>query len=344
MPSLKLLNAACSAGFCCCAAAAAAGPAFARDEVAVELGGRLVHEFAWSRDGVGPFDRHSFAPGVCARLSERATVAGEIEFAQDGLAGGSGDGEITLTFAVMEYRFRDEFQFRGGVIQSPLGGINLHHGSPLDDLTELPLVDDALLLSGQRESGLGFFGDLGLAGGAAASYEAYLVNGFAADDTCGAGAAQAVAARLELRPQPGLGLAASAHSGRCGAQGDGRLAVAALDVRAERGDLRLRGALATASAHAAAAPRRRGAYVQLDWRARRDLLMRGSSLDLIVRADAADLDDGGGRGSALTLGLNFLPSADAVFRLDHTWNRAADGGGEAARAPGRTRFSVATCF
>lgn len=62
MPSQKLLNAACSAGFCCCAAAAAAGPAFARDEVAVELGGRLVHEFAWSRDGVGPFDRHSFAP------------------------------------------------------------------------------------------------------------------------------------------------------------------------------------------------------------------------------------------------------------------------------------------
>jgi len=47
MPSKNILTAACSAGLCWCAAAAEAGPAIARGEVAIELGGRLVHEFAW---------------------------------------------------------------------------------------------------------------------------------------------------------------------------------------------------------------------------------------------------------------------------------------------------------
>ncbi|MBK7702508.1 MAG: hypothetical protein IPI34_06215 [bacterium] len=154
MSNRKSVAVACCAGICCCTAAVAdPAPAPPHDGVDLELGGRLVHEFAWSRDSVGPFDRHCFAPGVCARLSDRAAVAAEIELAQDGLAGGRGDGEVALTFAVLDYRFRDEFQFRGGIVQSPLGGINLHHGSPLDDLTELPLVDGSLLHSSQRESG-----------------------------------------------------------------------------------------------------------------------------------------------------------------------------------------------
>jgi len=244
----------------------------------------------------------------------------------------------------MEYRFRDEFQFRGGVVQSPLGGINRHHGSPLDDLTELPLVDGSLLLSAQRESGLGVIGDLDLEGGAAASYEAYLVNGIVSDDPCAAGPAHAVVARLEFRPRTDLGVGVSAHSGQCREVGAARRTVAALDVRAELGGLGLRGALASASPSSEGGAPRQGAYAQIDWRAQRDLLLRGSNLDLIARVDAADLDEGGERASALTLGLNFLPSADAVFRLDHTWSRAAGGGGEAGAAPGRTRFSVATCF
>ncbi|MBK6900418.1 MAG: hypothetical protein IPH09_14615 [bacterium] len=49
----------------------------------------------------------------------------------------------------------------GGIVPSPLGGINLHHGSPLDDLTELPLVDGSLLHSSQRELDLGDIGDGG---------------------------------------------------------------------------------------------------------------------------------------------------------------------------------------
>ena len=293
MPNRKSMAVACCAGICCCTAAVAdPSPAPPHVGIDVEIAGRLVHEFAWSRDAGGPFDRHCFAPCTAARLSDRATVAVEVEFAQDGLAGGRGDGEVVLTFAVMEYRFRDEFQFRGGIVPSPLGGINLHHGSPLDNLTELPLVDGSLLRSSQRESGLGV----------------------------------------------------STHSGQCREGSVARRTVAALDVRADLGGLGLQGALASASAAAGANEHRHGAYAQIDWRARRDLLMRGSSLDLIARVDAAGLDEGGERASALTLGLNFLPSADAVFRLDHTWSRAAADGGEAEAAPGRTRFSVATCF
>jgi hypothetical protein len=44
------------------------------------------------------------------------------------------------------------------------------------------------------------------------------------------------------------------------------------------------------------------------------------------------------------VGVNFLPSSDAVFRLDHTWSRTAAGDGGDRDAAGRTRFSVATSF
>lgn len=345
MSNRKSVAVACCAGICCCTAAVAdPAPAPPHDGVDLELGGRLVHEFAWSRDSVGPFDRHCFAPGVCARLSDRAAVAAEIELAQDGLAGGRGDGEVALTFAVLDYRFRDEFQFRGGIVQSPLGGINLHHGSPLDDLTELPLVDGSLLHSSQRESGLGVFGALDLGRDIGAGYEAYLVNATVGDDAHDGGTAQAVVARLEVCPHPHLGLGFSAHTGRCNGDDGARRSIAALDVRAEFGGLRLRGAVARATADAEQGAGRRGAYAQLDWRALHDALLAGSTVDLIARADGLDLGVDADRESALTLGVNFLPSSDAVFRLDHTWTRTTTDADEGRDAPGRTRFSVATCF
>lgn len=347
-------------------------PYLSRGGVDIMLGGYLDHEFERVEGGGSTFDQHRFVPFITARVSDRVTVSSEIEFEHGGFVGGDGEGEIKLEYAVMDYRFREGFQFRGGLVLSPLGAFNLRHDTPLNDLTERPLVDRQLIPSTLSESGMGVFGTLYPNEDLVLGYEAYLVNGFDEGVLSGADGAKklrirsgrgsqeqdnnrskALVARLGASPRPGLNLGASVHTGKYDDAGDKRLTIAALDGQAAFGALELLGELAFAAADVdrAAEPglaeSQRGAYGQVNWHVLHDRLLPGSVVTLVARADAMDYDTDvdGDQATALTLGVNFRPTEESVFKLDYAWSRTtARGAGDSAEAPGRLFFSVATYF
>jgi hypothetical protein len=386
MPITKFLAAVLCAGLAAAATVPAAAedrrpalpggigdkPYLSRGGVDIMLGGYMDHEFEWVEGGGSTFDQHRFVPFITARVSDRVTVSSEIEFEHGGFVGGGGEGEIKLEYAVMDYRFHEGFQFRGGLILSPLGAFNLRHDTPLNDLAERPLVDRQLIPSTLSESGMGVFGTLYPDENLVLGYEAYLVNGFdegvlSGDDGAkrlrirsGRGSQEqdnnrnkALVARLGASPRPGLNLGASVHTGKYDDAGGKRLTIAALDGQAAFGSLELLGELAFAAADVdrtaepGLAESQRGAYGQVNWHVLYDRLLPGSVVTLVARADALDYDTDvdGDQATALTLGVNFRPTEESVFKLDYAWSRTtARGAGDSTEAPGRLFFSVATYF
>ena len=145
----------------------------------VTVGGYMDHEFEWNEGGKNTFDQHRFIPFIYGQVSDRVRVTAEIEFEHGGLlkGGGASDGEIKLEYAVMDFEFTESFNYRGGVILSPLGVFNLLHDSPLNDLTNRPTVNRQIMPSTLSESGMGFYGTFYPSELSVASYEIYVVNG-----------------------------------------------------------------------------------------------------------------------------------------------------------------------
>ena len=115
-------------------------------------------------------------------MSERIHVIAEIEFEHGGLVKGSSDadsdGEIKLEFATVDIQFSEGFNYRGGVILSPLGLFNLIHDSPLNDFTNRPLLAREMIPTTLSEAGMGFHGVLYPGDELLVGYEIYAVNGF----------------------------------------------------------------------------------------------------------------------------------------------------------------------
>jgi len=89
-----------------------------------------------------------------------------------------------------------------------------------------------------------------------------------------------------------------------------------------------------------------GAYLQANWHVLHDRLLQGSVVTLVARGDWIDYDTDrdGDAEEGPTLGANFRPTEETVFRLDYTWNRQTPVGGEKGDARGRFFFSFATYF
>ena len=140
------------------------------------VGGYIDHELFWN-DKAKTFDQHRFIPFLFSEVSDRIYVAAEIEFEHGGNVGG--DGEIKLEFATLDIAFHEAVSLRGGVILSPLGRFNLIHDSPLNDLTNRPLMAREIVPTTLSESGMGLFGTFYPSEAAVMGYELYVVNGFA---------------------------------------------------------------------------------------------------------------------------------------------------------------------
>ena len=336
----------------------------------VAVGGYMDMELEIPEDGVTTFDQYHFVPFITGYVSDRVTVSAEIEFEHGGQVegGGGGDGEIKVEYAVMDYRFSDGLNFRGGVVLSPLGSFNVLHDSPLNDLTERPLVDRQLVPSTLSEAGMGFFGDLAAGDEGELDYEVYLVNGFnegIIDDEQrlrvrgGRGSAKqdnndnkALVGRLGYSPRLGTTIGVSAHSGAYDDAGRHNLTIGVLDAKATFGAIELQGEAATVAADIdrdllpLTADSQRGAYLQAAWHVLHDKLQAGSVVTLVVRGNWLDYDSDrdGEDEQGLTLGANFRPTEETVFRADYTWRRQTPPDGERADAPGRFYFSFATYF
>jgi len=335
----------------------------------VAVGGYMDMEFEAPEGGTSTFDQHRFVPFITGYVSERVTVSAEIEYEHGGdVNGGNNDGEIKIEYAVMDYRFSEKFNFRGGVLLSPLGSFNVLHDSPMNDLTARPVVTRQLIPSTLSESGMGFHGLFLTGEESQLEYDFYFTNGFNEEIINedgelrirgGRGSKKAdnnedkaVVARAGFSPTLGTNVGLSVHTGAYSDDGEQRLTIGALDAKWTLGALEIQGELATASADIdrdllpTTAESQLGGYAQANMHVLHDKLLEGSVVTLVVRGDWMDYDTdtAGDSEEGLTLGANFRPTEETAFKVDYNWTRKTPVLGEKGEAKGRFFFSFATYF
>jgi hypothetical protein len=338
------------------------------------LGGYMDMEFEWD-DNHNTFDQHRFVPFITGHVSDRVTVSAEIEFEHGGNV--DGDGEIKLEYAVMDFAFSEGINFRGGVVLSPLGSFNLLHDSPLNDLTSRPGVTRQIIPSTLSESGMGLFGTLYPGEESVISYQAFLVNGFnegiiteITDDSDlvvdvilrirdGRGSQKkdnnhdkALVARAGFSPVLGSSVGLSVHTGKYDNAGQHNLSIGALDAKATFGALEIQGEFALASAdidrvkYPTAAAKQSGLYAQANFHLLHDAFLNGSVVTLVARGDWVDYDTErpGEDEEGFTLGANFRPTEETVFKFDYNWSWMTPVEGPKGEVSNRFFFSFATYF
>ncbi len=138
----------------------------------IALGGYVDFEYRDAENEDRDFRFHRLIPFIYAQPSEHVRFATEIEI-EDG-------HHLEVEFAIIDLLLSEPFNFRAGVILSPLGKFNLVHDSPINELTDRPLVDTLVIPTSLREPGFGGFGTLANADSSVGqlTYEAYLTSGF----------------------------------------------------------------------------------------------------------------------------------------------------------------------
>lgn len=235
------------------------------------VGGYMDHEFRMTRSDGASFDQRRFIPFVTSAVADYLHVSAEIEFEHGGAVAGDEetDGEIKLEYAVTDFTLDEALTARGGVILSPLGRFNLYHDSPLNDLTERPLVDRHIVPTTLSEAGFGFYGTMYPNELWTVSYEVYAVNGFnegvlveQADSASidlrireGRGSQRednnnqrSVVGRLAVSPALGADFGVSLHTGAYDDAGKENLTIVTADALLRRGPVELSGEAAVASA------------------------------------------------------------------------------------------------
>lgn len=341
-------------------------------EETVKVGGYVDMEFLYTDPAdtaatkINTFDQHRLIPFFFAEVTPQLHFSTEIEYEHGGNT--EEGGEITVEYMVIDYRFADAIQARTGIILAPLGRFNLVHDSPLNDLTDRPLVDRVIIPTTLSEAGVGLFGVIYPSKLAVANYEVYIVNGFGHDiiaDSLGTvrlrdgrgsvsednNTSKSIVGRFDYSPRLGLDFGLSAHHGKYddGAMDD--LTIVAADMELRRGPLELLFEYAQASIERThlnlSKQTQTGYYAQGNLHFLQDKLMPGSTFTGVVRWDWIDYGAKGSpddRTSRLTFGLNFRPVEKAVFKTDFQTNWLEPVGGTNTRIDHRYLASVALYF
>jgi hypothetical protein len=310
------------------------------------VGGYMEALFIYERHA-GVTEEVTFEPRrmnlfAYSTLSDRVNFFTEIEFEDGG-------EEIKVETAVLDFNISESFALRGGILLSPIGKFNLTHDSPRNEVNERPLVSTDLIGVTLSEPGMGIFGAL-YPGNLRLTYELYAVNGYndglitrSALTRIPAGKSSlgednnnrpAFAGRLAGRWR-NLDAGVSFHTGDYNKFETGglkidearRLTILAIDGEWEWRGLNLRGELARATIEVQKsllglyAEEQRGVYAQLSYQLARRFfkLLPLSYFTAVARFDAVDFDSDleGDSHNRLTLGLNFRPIPDTVFKLDY---------------------------
>lgn len=302
-------------------------------------------------------------------VSDRIRLSSEIEIEHGG-------EEIKIEYGVIDFEMREALNFRAGIILSPLGKFNLTHDSPQNELTDRPLVATEIVPSTLSEPGIGLWGSFYPTRHSRITYEVYAVNGFTEGVIEGAQTrirdgrgvleednnnVPAFVGRVAVSPLRGLEIGGSFHAGQYnvsveeGAKIADRhyLRILGADWEYRRGALSFLGEYAYASVDLPVgftgflAEKQHGFYSQIAYRFLRGLgeTLPDAGVTGVVRYDAVDFDTAV-KGDALrrvTLGLNFRPVEDAVFKIDYQIGESADGLNN--KTPQRAfLFSVAAYF
>jgi len=138
------------------------------------------------RNGQGTtngFDQQRFVPFIYADITEHLKFASELEI-EHGIRG-AGEIEISLEFAHLDYLISEPFNIRAGILLVPIGKFNLLHDSPLNDLTDRPLVSQFIIPSTMSETGAGVYGTFYPGPTSKLDYELYVTTGPCGSDPDG---------------------------------------------------------------------------------------------------------------------------------------------------------------
>jgi hypothetical protein len=349
--------------------------------------------------GSSSFDQQRFVPFFYADITDRLKVAAELEI-EHGIRSksaqaSSGGIEVSLEFAHIDYLIKEPLNLRAGIILLPIGKFNLLHDSPLNDLSDRPLVSTAIIPSTLSETGAGLYGTVYPTRLSKLDYELYVTQGFQGYDTAGApviGAAsglrnarqrvattaddgldnnngKAVVGRMAFSPFLGVEVGGSGYFGSYDPASKRPLSLWAVDWTLQRGPfeligeaawayvrdnhLNLDGTFAIDPATSTLRPRRMdGFYVQGNYHFMPPFLRRwapshftdASTFTAVLRWDQVNTNSELSSTSRerLTVGLNFRPVEDTVFKVDYQFNYE-DGRNNRIRNDGLV-VSVATYF
>jgi len=345
--------------------------------------------------GSSTFDQQRFVPFFYADVTDRIKVASELEI-EHGIRSKSNDGsgiEVSLEFATIDYLMREPINFRAGIVLLPVGKFNLLHDSPLNDLSDRPLVATAIIPSTLSETGAGFYGTFYPTRLSKLDYELYVTQGFngyrtngtpvitadaglrdarqrvsTVDDGLDNNNGKAVVGRVAFSPILGVEIGGSGYFGSYDPASKRPLSIWAADWTFQRGPFELIGEAAwvyardnhrtltggfAVDANGRPLPRRMdGYYVQGNYHFMPEVLRRwaptyfteASTFTGVVRWDDINTNSefADTARQRLTLGLNFRPIEDTVFKADYQFN-FEDGKNNRIRNDGLV-LSVATYF
>jgi hypothetical protein len=221
------------------------------------------------------FDQQRFVPFIYADITEHVKVATEIEI-EHGVRESSGNEiEVSLEFAFIDYLVNEPLNLRAGILLMPIGKFNLLHDSPLNDLTDRPLVSQLIIPSTMSETGAGFYGTLYPGRTSKVDYELYVTTGpcgygsdgtplinevdgtragrqrtCAGHDGADINSGKSVVGRLAYSPMLGVEVAGSSYYGNANNNGSNYapLSITALDWTIQRGPFEVIGEAAWAYA------------------------------------------------------------------------------------------------
>ena len=217
------------------------------------------------------FDQQRFVPFIYADITEHVKFASELEI-EHGIRG-SDSNEISLEFAHIDYLVNEPVNIRAGIVLIPIGKFNLLHDSPLNDLTDRPLVSQFLIPTTMSETGAGFYGTFYPGRTSKLDYEFYVTTGpcgynndgeprvneasgtknsrqrkCPSDDGLDINNGKAVSGRVAFSPMLGIEVAGSSYYGNQSPTSYNPLSITALDWTLQRGPFELIGEAAWAYA------------------------------------------------------------------------------------------------
>jgi len=218
------------------------------------------------------FDQQRFVPFIYADITEHVKFAAEIEI-EHAIRGGS-ENEVSLEFGHIDYLINEPVNIRAGIVLIPLGKFNLLHDSPLNDLTDRPLVSQFVIPSTMSETGAGFYGTFYPGRTSKLDYEFYYTTGpcgydsdgtprvneengtknsrqrkCASDDGLDINNGKAVSGRVAFSPMLGVEVAGSSYYGNAAPNGSSNpLSITAIDWSFQRGPFEMIGEAAWAYA------------------------------------------------------------------------------------------------
>ncbi|MDP1770576.1 MAG: hypothetical protein Q8L74_17480 [Nitrospirota bacterium] len=240
--------------------------------------GTIENGYSTIRNGQGitnNFDQQRFVPFIYGDITEHLKFAAEIEIEHGIREEGGPDREIEfgLEFAHFDYLIKEAINFRAGILLLPIGKFNLLHDSPLNDLTDRPLVSQLIIPTTVSETGAGFYGTFYPGTTDKVDYELYVSTGpcgHESDGTptineengtrgarqrkCGASDGfdinngKAVTGRLAYSPFLGVEIAGSGYYGNASPSSYNPLSITALDWTLQRGPFEILGEAAWAYA------------------------------------------------------------------------------------------------